>query len=113
MTLYTPRPELEGTSPWKSFFARVALAPDEEVVLLHDATVFGSGSQGIAVTSQRVIGLDGKRVQNIPLREIIYAEPRALPSTFVELVLHRTSGPPVTLAMAAGLSETGQLVDAI
>ena len=52
----------------RNFENIVALGPDEELVMLHDDTIFGSGKEGMAVTSQRIVRYedDGQLVVDLP-----------------------------------------------
>ena len=116
MTLHVPGPDLANQRAWKAFTQAVALAPDEELLLLHDGTLFGSGSKGLAVTNRRVIGYDSRSAQAVPHADLICAEALPLPphtDLFDRLVLHCASEHTVTLELEAGRSEVSEILDVI
>jgi hypothetical protein len=49
---------------------RLALAPDEKLYFVYDGTVFGSASEGLAVTDRRLASLHGDEVTSIPYADL-------------------------------------------
>jgi hypothetical protein len=79
------------------FESYVDLARGEELVLLYDRTIFGSGKKGLAVTDRRLIPYVEEQHQSIRYGQLVYAYHAKVDPPHHLLVIVAADGQPTTL----------------
>jgi hypothetical protein len=97
----------------RNFESCVQLAPDEELLLLYDRTVFGSGKKGLAVTNRRLVTYVGEENESVRYEQLAYAQLREIDPAQFQIDLLTPDGESSTLEVFAPRSKVDLIMSVI